>query len=307
LQKTCNLNCVYCEVGPSKKLFSKRKEYTPTEEIIREIDTFCKEKSSLDAIDTVTVTGKGEPTLHSGLGKIISHVKKCVNKPVTVITNGVLLHNREVQRELLSADIVMPSIDAAVPQSFCKVDRPSLPIDLTEIINGIASFSHIFHGKIWLEILLVKNFNDAKEDIAQLLKAISKISFDKIHLNTVFRPPAVSAAKPVAPEFLSKVAKQFESELSISVDVPRPAADIEAPEKGDIEIKADQVPQKQQSDVLDRILEMIKRRPCTASDINRTFNLGSPENIAQLLKPLARKGIVLAHKHQNTTFYQMKS
>lgn len=39
-EKICNLNCVYCEVGPTTALVNRRGLYTPTREILEEITTF---------------------------------------------------------------------------------------------------------------------------------------------------------------------------------------------------------------------------------------------------------------------------
>ena len=38
--KICNFNCIYCEIGPTTVATCERKEYTPTHEIIAEIDQF---------------------------------------------------------------------------------------------------------------------------------------------------------------------------------------------------------------------------------------------------------------------------
>ena len=54
-------------------------------------------------------------------------------------------------------------------RAFCKVDRPVDGIDLDEVIHGLTLFSHAYAGKIWLEILLVREMNDAPEDIEALI------------------------------------------------------------------------------------------------------------------------------------------
>ncbi len=304
LQKTCNLNCVYCEVGPSKHLFKARKEYTPTLEIIQEIKEFCFDKDRIEGIDAVTITGSGEPTLHSGLGAILTNIKKQTAKPVTVITNATLLNRKDVQEELLPADTVIPSLDSALIKSFNQIDRPIRDITPDQIIKGITSFSKLFQGTIWLEVLFAKNINDSADDINAIIKAAAEMSLDKIQLNTVFRPPAIATAQPVEADFLIQVGKIIEKELSIPVDVPLPSTEIENPAAEKVSFST---AEEKDSESIDRILEMIKRRPCTASDINRTFQHGSPEKIAQLLKPLIQSGRVQTLCHENTIFYQLVS
>ncbi len=109
--KTCNWNCVYCQLGRSIPLTNERREYFPQEEILAET------KSALAAhppgeIDWITLVGSGEPTLHNGIGWLIRQVKALTTIPVAVITNGALLHLPEIRAELSEADAVLPTLDA---------------------------------------------------------------------------------------------------------------------------------------------------------------------------------------------------
>ncbi len=75
-EKICNLNCVYCEVGPTTALVNRRGLYAPTREILAEITTFCAAPDRLAAVDVLTVTAKGEPTLHLEFNTILRHIKR---------------------------------------------------------------------------------------------------------------------------------------------------------------------------------------------------------------------------------------
>ena len=73
--KTCNWNCVYCQLGRTQPMVNVRAEYFPREEILAEI------RQSLEAhapgqIDWITFVGSGEPTLHAGIGWLIAEIKK---------------------------------------------------------------------------------------------------------------------------------------------------------------------------------------------------------------------------------------
>jgi wyosine [tRNA(Phe)-imidazoG37] synthetase (radical SAM superfamily) len=70
--KTCLFNCVYCECGRTTNLTCERREYVPTNEVIAELDEFL---ATAPDLDYVTFAGSGEPTLHSGIGEIISFIK----------------------------------------------------------------------------------------------------------------------------------------------------------------------------------------------------------------------------------------
>ena len=80
-EKVCSLNCIYCEVGATTRLTCERAEYAPTAAIKAEIDAFFADQERAAAVDFVTVTASGEPTLHSGLGDILAHLKRRAAKP----------------------------------------------------------------------------------------------------------------------------------------------------------------------------------------------------------------------------------
>ena len=65
--KTCNWNCVYCQLGRTRPLNNERREYTPRRKILTEVDLALASHQPGE-IDWVTFVGSGEPTLHSGLG-----------------------------------------------------------------------------------------------------------------------------------------------------------------------------------------------------------------------------------------------
>ncbi|MCA1765237.1 MAG: radical SAM protein [Desulfobulbaceae bacterium] len=257
--KICNFNCIYCEVGVTTGLTVKRREYTPTAEIIAELKEFFAGLDSESAgwPDFVTLTSSGEPTLHTGIGDVIRYVKQELEIPVAVLTNGALLFDPQVRLDLLAADIVVPSLDAA---------RPG--------------------GEIWLEILLVADVNDNEEDIDALVAAVARIRPDRVQLNTVVRPPAESWARPLSEERIKEVAGRFKDcKVEIIADYSGRAA--VRPER----------PQKQE------ILEMLKRRPCTRTDIREATGLAG-EDVDRLLNELAEASLIRETMHDGRKYYQ---
>lgn len=302
LEKICNLNCIYCEVGVTAAPVRQRVLPTPTQAIIDEIETFCADFQRLQSVDVFTVTAKGEPTLHRDFGNIIRHIKEIVDKPVAVLTNGTTLTRQDVRRELRTADIVMPSLDSARPESFVRVDRPVAGIDLQDVIRGLTLFSHEYQGKLWLEILLVQNVNDSSQDIEALLSVIKLMRLDRIQLNTVVRPPAENSARPVSKERLVDIANLFQQELALPVDLPFASTDQSVPIEQPAD--ADKTGPSVLDEILDEILQMLERRPCTAVDINRTFQLGGPDKVKQLLEPFVNSGVLQRHNHGGAHYYQ---
>ena len=205
--KTCPLDCVYCELGRTDRLTLQRREYVKVDDILEELRAVLAKQHN--GIDHITLSASGEPTLNSKLGEIIREIKEMTTIPVAVLTNGVLLFREDVRRDLLQADIVLPSLDAVSDHVFERINRPHGRLDIEEIINGLVAFRKEFTGQIWLEILLVKGINDATEELALLKTVTEWIRPDIIHLNTVARPPAESWARRVEVEDLRRIRRNF--------------------------------------------------------------------------------------------------
>ena len=60
--KTCTLNCVYCQLGPTPEVTLKRAPYLKTETLLAELSEFLKQPHR---VDYLTFSGSGEPTLNS--------------------------------------------------------------------------------------------------------------------------------------------------------------------------------------------------------------------------------------------------
>ena len=298
-EKICNLNCVYCEVGPTTVPVNRRGRYSPTREILAEITEFCSDPHRLAAVDVLTVTAKGEPTLHLDLGVILRHIKSLTDKPVAVLTNGTTLADDEVREALQLADIVVPSLDAVRAESFSRVDRPARGLTVEAIINGLRDFSRAYRGRLWLEILLVRDINDADADIDALLPVLTTLRLDRIQLNTVVRPPADPGARPVAEARLAEIARRLQASLAVPVDLPSPVAGFGDERDAAPLPTADAEP----AALRQAIIQMVRRRPCTAADIDRVFHLGGAEKVEQLLASLVASGTLRILTHAGDRFY----
>ena len=194
--KTCNWNCVYCQLGRTVPLTNKRLEYYPRKEILQEVNQTLQASNNGD-IDWITFVGSGEPTLHSGIGWLIRKVKEISSLPVAVITNGSLLHLSQVREELLPADAVLPSLDAGSARSFRRINRPHGRLSFKRHVEGLIAFSQEYRGKLWVEVMLVKGLNDTQEALHELGGVLEQIEPDEIHINSPTRPPVETWVQPV--------------------------------------------------------------------------------------------------------------
>jgi len=188
--KTCNYQCIYCQLGKTTNFTNERKDFYPKKEIIKEMEeSFNLNK---DKFDYITFVGSGEPTLYKSLGELILKAKKLSKKPICVITNGSLLHHEDVKDELMFSDVVLPTLDAGDERLFIKINRPHPSIKYEKMIQGYIDFRREFNGKFWIEIMLMKGINDSKEELLKIKNQLDRIKPDRIDINVPIRPPTES-------------------------------------------------------------------------------------------------------------------
>jgi len=281
-RKTCSFDCVYCQLGKSGKKTSVRKEYVPAARVLEDVKQALAKGQR---IDHITFSGSGEPTLHSGIGALIKAIKKVTKVPVAVLTNASLLSLKEVRDSLRAADVVVPSLDAALPAVWKKVNRPLPSLSLEAIVNGLRTFKKSFKGQVWLEVMLVKGLNDKPEHILALKKAIAKVKPDKVQLNTVTRPPAEKSAAPLTLAELESVRRRL---------------------GGNIEVVAGFQEKKQTAGnrrLKEVLFGLIRRRPVTLEDMASALG-ESRDAVRAHLDLLLQERRITSTTHKGQVFYE---
>ncbi len=283
--KTCPLDCIYCEVGRTTVKTLERREYIPAAAIIAELRAYFA--GANPEPDYVTLAGSGEPTLHSGLGQIIAKLKELTKAPIAVLTNGVLLIDPQVRREISQADVILPSLDAVTPELFQKINRPVAGVTAETLIAGLKALRQEYLGQIWLEILLLQGLNDTPAELARLKAVLADLRPDEIHLNTAVRPVVENYAMAVSPEALATAAAFLGPNARVIASWTHP-----------------QQPHFDLSDA--DFLASLARRPQTAADLAAVLHLPE-EEVAKRLHFLQQQGRVRATHHEKQVFYQTVS
>jgi len=280
--KTCSFDCVYCQLGRTTAKTVERKEWVHQGEVLSQIKEALATKGR---IDYLTFSGSGEPTLHSGIGWLIEETKKVTDIPVAVLTNGSLLFRDDLREELLAADLVVPSLDAATQETLERVNRPHSSLNMQKITEGLLQFSREFKGKIWLEIMLVKGMNDTQEEVGKMVEIVEEMQPHKVHLNTVVRPPSEDYAHPLTIPELERIKASFGGRCEIIAGF-----------KGKRE-------EAYVQDIEGDILELVHRRPVTLSDISHSLGLHENE-VIKYLQVLEEKGKVDVCRFEGQRYYK---
>jgi wyosine [tRNA(Phe)-imidazoG37] synthetase (radical SAM superfamily) len=283
--KICTYDCIYCQIGNTTEKTLVRKEYVPVKEILEEVKSFLEEENS--PIDALSLSGSGEPTLHSLIRSVIEGIKAITSIPVAVITNGSLLYEEEVRQDLLRADIVLPSLDAVSSEVFVRINRPRPGFSVEKVIEGLVEFRKVYKGQIWLEILFCKGVNDGKEELLRMKKTVDRIQPDRIHLNTVVRPPFEKWAVPLNQKEMEEIRAFFGEKASIISEFDR------------------HPPAVTERDIQGEILKILKRRPLSLTDLSQGMGIRENE-IEKYIQPLVSEGKIHARIFGDSIYYEIK-
>jgi len=235
--------------------------------------------------DYITLSGSGEPTLHSRLGEIIEHIQAMSDVPVAVLTNGSLLWQKEVREELALADVVMPSLDAPDPERFEFINRPHSDITFERLVEGLQAFRREFFGRYWLEVMLLDGYTTLPPQVRQLAEYSRRIRPDNVQLNTAVRPPTEEYALAVSPERLAELARMFQ-----------PRAEVIAEYRG-------HPPAVEAQASAEAILTLLRRRPCTMPDLAQGLGMKPAEVVKRLADLEAHQNICI-EKRGRGLFYR---
>jgi wyosine [tRNA(Phe)-imidazoG37] synthetase (radical SAM superfamily) len=285
--KTCNYNCVYCQLGRTTPLTNERREFFPVEDILAEARS-ALETHRADQIDYITFVGQGEPLLCASLGRLIRGVKALTDLPIAVITNGSLLFMPQIRAELCLAQVVIPTLDAADEETFRRINRPWPNLHLAEIIEGLAAFRRMFKGRLWVEVMLVKGLNDTEQALSGIAGALNLIRPDQVHLNIPIRPPAEAGVEPPDDEGLIRA-------MALLGEV----APIVTPAEGCFNLVAGMP-------VVEAIIEIIRRHPMREAKLVETITryAAGPADVQEALEMLAASGQAHRHCYRGQAFWE---
>ena len=268
--KHCTLDCVYCQLGRTTSLTTERAVLVPIEPVVADVATALRERPTPDFI---TLSGSGEPTLHSGLGELIDQLHAVSHLPIAVITNGTLLWVPEVRVACAKADVVLPSLDAGDAETFSRVNRPHADITFERLVSGLKAFREEYDGQIWLEVFIVAGITDTEEAAKAIARIVSDLASDRVQLNTAVRPTAEAELQPVSWERMETLAGLFDPPAEVVADFRSAQAELRDSASAEV------------------VLEMLRRRPATVEDLATGLGLHANE-VVKLVDQLRQAGAV---------------
>lgn len=269
--KTCSYDCVYCESGRTTHLTTRRADFVQPDHVMLQLESYFQEHPW--GAEVITFSSAGEPTLYRPLGTLLRAIKRRFPElPLVVLTNGSLLWQAEVRADLMAADRVVPSLDAVTPEAFIRVNAPHPSLDLGQVLEGIRAFRRDYTGQLHLEVLMVAGYNDDAEHLRRLGKEIEALDVDRVELNTVVRPPAKADVRGLTASELKAIAPFFpQAKLQIVGRYCSPAQS------------------EQDACLAARVTELVRRRPCSITEMAASMGLELNELYAAVEELEARQ------------------
>jgi wyosine [tRNA(Phe)-imidazoG37] synthetase (radical SAM superfamily) len=282
--KTCNWNCVYCQLGRTRPLTNERRVYVPLPVILSELEQALATRAP-DEIDWVTIVGSGEPTLHSEIGELIRAIKRITTLPLAVITNGALLYLPDVRADLCAADAVMPTLSAGSASVYRALHRPHPETTFERLLEGLMAFRTEYRGKLWVEVMLVRGVNDSEAALRDLASALQRIQPDRIDITLPERPPAEPWVEPPDAGGLMR-----------ATAILGAAAHVVHPAEGSFDLRGYATP-------VEAILAIIARHPMRAEDLEYALARWVPDQVHEALRTLEASGAARLIERYGSQFW----
>jgi len=282
--KTCSFDCIYCQLGRTTNKTVERQPYVDPAAILDELGQWLEQDGQADYI---TFSGLGEPTLNSGLAEMVTAAGEMTDIPLAILTNGSLFWQPEVRAACQAADLLVPSLDAATPNSFEQVNRPARSLDITQIVEGLRLARQECTADMWLEVMLVAGYNDSEEELRALREAIDQIEPQSIQINTVVRPPVEQYARAVSGDTLQEAERLLGRRAQLIAPLDAQSVMAEERQRSEQEVMA-----------------LLQRRPCTLQDIAAGLAMHPNEGVKYVDALLARQEIAWVQR-AGQTFYMV--
>ena len=262
--KRCSFDCLFCQVGRTTDSSLVRGELVPYDEVMEELSDWLKRGGQADCI---SLAGSGEPTLNTRFGDVLTAVKRLCDIRTALLSNGSLMYMPEVRDAAVNADLVKVSLSAWDSDSFELVNRPDPGLAFSDLVDGLCKFREQYDGEMWLEVFALAGCNDSVESMKKIATIAADIGPDRIHLNTVTRPPADESARAVRREALEELAGLFTPHAEIA-ETGNAATGTGG---GSVDASG--------------LLSMLARRPCTSADVARGLGVGPDVAEAAIANP----------------------
>jgi wyosine [tRNA(Phe)-imidazoG37] synthetase (radical SAM superfamily) len=203
--KVCSFDCIYCQLGRTKRKIFERQKFVDTERVKKDLNDVLPYVEA----DVITFSGTGEPTLAGNLGEVIDYACSISSLPIAILTNSSLLGEEDVVENLYKIDIIVAKLDVPNQKLFEKINNPYKGITFEKIVENIKKFRRNYSGKLALQMMFI---DDNKKYAPEMVRIAEEIRPDEVQINTPLRPCGV---KPLSQEEIKIITHEFRKSRSL--------------------------------------------------------------------------------------------
>ena len=226
-KKFCSFDCTYCMLGRTQTRSGKEAESWANIDLIEEglieASEFLR-KMEME-IESIALTGNGEPTLNPEFSKTVVRVLEVRDNvfpdvPVVIYTNSSRVCERSVMNGLAMADVVIAKLDAVDDKLREIINRPSNTPPVKDIVAGLGALRKCTSGELAVDIMLVEIDEETNLScLEELSEALREIQPHRVYVQTPTKPPFETSVKSVANENIIKSAKVIKEKTGYDVYV----------------------------------------------------------------------------------------
>lgn len=156
--KICNFDCIYCECGWNRD--GKGDNHLPTAAELRDaLNARLSEcRAGGIAIDSITFSGDGEPTLNPDFAEIIDITLELRDRyypkaVVSVLSNATRVSREPVFKALRKVDNPILKLDAPTTELAALINQPQADYRIEEVIGDLRKFE----GDFVLQTMFLKS------------------------------------------------------------------------------------------------------------------------------------------------------
>ncbi|MES2964551.1 MAG: radical SAM protein [Bdellovibrionota bacterium] len=223
--KICSFDCPYCHLGPTTTRLNKLKEdgIVPTAaEIAAKItETFRTIHTSGPIVDTVTISGNGEATLHPDFPEIVDRLIEARDawlpgKQIVLLTNGAAFDSRKIADAANKLDVRIVKIDAGNDKMFKSINAPLARVNLARVIAGTRNLKDFVVQSLFCQGLVD---NTRTTDLEDWIEVLAILKPKAVQIHGLSREAAQSGLIRCDEDTLHTIASKLERRTGIKATV----------------------------------------------------------------------------------------
>ena len=223
--KLCSFNCVYCQYGWSKRSLpapSQLQHLPSVDEVTTAVESALAEMSGdHKSVELITICGNGEPTLYPALAGVILAVRALRDRyqpqaRVAILSNSSTVGSPSVRAALNMFDLKIMKFDAGSEEMFRRLNHPTAPVYMGEIITGLKALENIEIQSLFVQGRVTNADLDSVEMWVEKVREIHPVG---VQVYTLDHEPADKRIEKVSLTTLQWIADEIRWRAGVPAEV----------------------------------------------------------------------------------------